>query len=153
MKDTSLRTALIVDDSPDLIALLTAALPRHWPTARLTVLSAATLDEATAILGTSPIDLVVLDLLMPVGGGPTAVHQILPTMQAILGRLLPVVVISGYMSDIVEEQALRVGMQACVQKGGQHFPRRLAEAMRAAWSRHLYIEERLRLLREAGTHG
>jgi len=73
-------------------------------------------------------------------------------MQAILGRLLPVVVMSGYLSDIIEAAALRAGMQACVYKGDPHLAPRLVQAMREAWSRHLYMEERLRLVQQAG-HG
>ena len=151
--DRALETVLIVDDDADLTLLLKITLPRHWTSARLTVLVAHTLDEARAVLALSPVDLVVLDLRVPGRNGLTAVHHLLHAMQRILGRLLPVVVLSGYLSDIMEDQALRLGMQACIQKGADKLPQRLAEAMRAAWARYQYIEERLRLVCEAGAHG
>ncbi len=148
-----LETVLIVDDDPALLELLQHALPRAWTQPPLRVLTAATLADALVLLGQMPIDLVVLDLLLPGSNGLAAVQTILHAMQTTLGRLLPVVVISGYLSDTIEEQALRVGMQACVQKGNLDFPTRLAVAMRSSWARHSYIEERLRLLREASADG
>jgi len=145
----TLQTVLIIDDNVDLTDLLQMALPRYWPAPPLIVLTAASLEAARAVLAQESVDLVVLDLLLPGGNGLTAVHHLLHDMQTLLGRLLPVVVMSGYLSDVIEGAALRAGMQACVAKGEPHLAPRLVQAMREAWQRHQYIEERLRLVREA----
>lgn len=87
MSDTSPRSvALVVDDDPAATALATEALAREG----ITVVVAATADEARAVLADRTVDLVVLDLGLPDDNG---LHLLTAVRES---SATPVIIVSGH---------------------------------------------------------
>ncbi len=98
-------TILLVDDEPSLISLLTLVFESEG----LTVLSALSGEKALRIFSSTPIDLVVLDFLMPgMDGG-----QVAEQMRA-LHPEVPIVMLSACLT--VPERA-RDKVDDFVEKG------------------------------------
>ena len=99
---------LVVDDTMDIRVLLRAALERAG---HVVVDEAGTGREAIAFAAVHEPDGVILDAMMPEMSGLEALPE--------LRRLLPAarIVMFSSLGDI-DEEALRAGADACVQKGG-----------------------------------
>jgi CheY-like chemotaxis protein len=86
---------LVVDDDPVLVDLLRRLLPEHG----FTVVGAASGEEALEVAASQPVDVVVLDLLMPGMSGWELLEQLRERHPG-----LPAVVLSG-MSPAEEDDA------------------------------------------------
>jgi two-component system, OmpR family, alkaline phosphatase synthesis response regulator PhoP len=76
------------------------------------VVTAQEPEEALAVLGHQPVDLVILDLALPFG------HEGLDVLQSLRADhpSLPVIVVSANVSPEVEEQALHLGAEVVLGK-------------------------------------
>ena len=95
---------LIVDDDPSILDALQTLFG-----ARYDVLVAANCEEAMDRLGGGPVDLIVLDMMMPVVGGEGALRRIRGR-----GLRVPVIVASARSDRLANFRAL--GADDCVQK-------------------------------------
>jgi two-component system cell cycle response regulator len=122
----ALRLVLLIDDDPGDVEIVRMAVdPRAW-----TLIHAAGLAEALAVLSENRIDVVLLDLGLPGAGGVEAVHRV--------GREfadIPVVVLTGVDDEAVSLQAVQAGAQDCLVKGRLN-ERALAHALTCAIERH-----------------
>ena len=91
---------LVVDDSEDILQLMTFVLARHW-----TVLTAGNGSEALAIIGSQPVDLVLTDQIMPVMDGEALVRE----LHARPGGAPPTVMLTGlgYQPAVADEGLVR----------------------------------------------
>ncbi len=90
----AIRTILITDDDPQLVDLLSRMLQSFGP--GYTLLKAHSGEEALAGLRRQPVDLLLLDLVMP-GLGGMGVLKVMKEDQALAG--IPVIVISAQNPD------------------------------------------------------
>lgn len=116
-------SVLVVEDTQLLRRMYTDALAAEGYDVR----SAGDGSEAVEMLGESPVDLVLLDLIMPKMGGLDALDAILldPTT-----RDIPVIILSniGHESDV--ERALQMGAAGYLVKNEAKMPDILAEVRR-----------------------
>lgn len=99
-----MKRVLLVDDEKDVIESLVMALGRHYE-----VRTARNGREALAVLESEPIDVIILDLMMPVMSGEELIEQM-----AAKGLRVPVIVASA--SRNVEARCAELGIQHCLQK-------------------------------------
>jgi DNA-binding NtrC family response regulator len=98
-KLTALRV-LVVDDEPDLRLGLTRLLAQTGAT----ITSAASAEEALALLGTSPVDLVISDIRMPGRSGVDLLRAIKATRPAV-----EVILITGFGTIELAVECLHAG--------------------------------------------
>jgi excisionase family DNA binding protein len=104
---TSRSTILVVDDEPAIRELMVAALSS---TAR-EVLTAGSGNEALEIVKRSDLDLVLLDLVMPVMNGVDtfrAIHALRPA--------LPVMIVTAFPDSELMAKALEIGPFSMISK-------------------------------------
>jgi two-component system, sensor histidine kinase and response regulator len=97
---TARHLILVVDDDPQNRALLTAFLTAH------TVLPAASGAEALALMEREPVDLVLLDLVMPELDGLEVCRRL---KKLAGGRYLPVILLTGHADQEHRNAALEAG--------------------------------------------
>lgn len=98
---------LLVDDERDMLDLSRDLLEAEG----YTVATAESGEEALAALGRAPFDVVITDLRMPGMGGLEALAHIRR-----LDPNLPVIVVSGYLSDECRARCRGDGAFECLQK-------------------------------------
>jgi CheY-like chemotaxis protein len=98
------RRVLLVDDEPDVIESLVMALGKRYD-----VRTACNGREALAVIESEQIDVIVLDLMMPVMSGEELIEQL-----AARGLRVPVIVASA--SKNVEARCAELGVEHCLQK-------------------------------------
>lgn len=109
MTDLSQWTIILVDDEPDSLNLISEMLMLH----HAQVLRAANGDICLALLSEVKPTALVVDLNMPRPDG----WDVLSEMRAMPGMAsVPVIAVTAYYSDAVEEEAYRVGFDAFVRK-------------------------------------
>jgi CheY-like chemotaxis protein len=133
---------LVVDDDADTRSLVARSLQN----AGFNVAQAQNGDEALLRLRVSPPALLILDLVMPGRNGFEVLEQARSE-----GLDVPVVVLTGKSLTASEQQILRDGMAAVVQKGGRSIEAVVAEARRTVAERQrersgrlariLYVED------------
>ncbi len=101
---------LIVDDSPEELILQTLLLSK----AGYEVLEAASGEEALAVLERETVDVVITDANMPGMGGFGLTEKIRRSAQ---WRHLPVVILTGVLTQDDQERGMAVGASACMDKG------------------------------------
>jgi excisionase family DNA binding protein len=104
---TSRPTILVVDDEPAIRELLVRALATN----ACQVLPATSGSEALDIVKRANVDLVVLDLAMPIMNGVDTfreIHSIRPA--------LPVMIVTGYPDSDLMAQALEIGPFTMISK-------------------------------------
>jgi CheY-like chemotaxis protein len=99
---------LIVDDSRLARITLRKALPASLSTE---VVEAANGDEALACVRSSQIDLMLLDLTMPVRDG----YQVLEALQE-MGRTPPTIVVSADVQTLAVARVMKLGAIAFLKK-------------------------------------
>lgn len=147
-----LRTILLVDDNEVFAEMMAEFLPLFWGDRSpfpITVSTAATLDAAVAAIAICPPDLIVLDLCLP-GFKELEAVTIIVQVMGTLPKPIPVVVLSGYLTDTMDVAALEKGAQECVRKSGADLVSRVARAVEHSWARNQYIEQRMAILRGEG---
>jgi DNA-binding response OmpR family regulator len=103
-----MATILTVDDDVQIRELLRDGLAERGHT----VVAAPALDQASALLSTRPVDLVILDLSFPEGSGQEWLQQFRAHHAT-----LPVVVFSGSVSGDLEKSLRMAGATEVLSKG------------------------------------
>ena len=110
--DRPTRSFLVVDDDPDTLAMHARIVQAHSPGSR--VLTARNGREALELVEQTPIDLVLLDLLMPGMDG----FAVLEAMQERENtRNIPIIVITGQVLTETEMARLNQGVAKVLGKG------------------------------------
>lgn len=120
---TQQHTVLIVDDEPHIAAVVAAKLRRCG----LRVVTAANGDEALAILGEEPIDLVVSDLRMPGSDGASLLRAMAADPRT---ARTPVIILTGLGHDIDDDVPHTPRLAAVLRK--PFSPRELAACVQRA---------------------
>ncbi|MEF2484540.1 two-component system response regulator [Vibrio mimicus] len=101
MKDLTQCTILIVDDSPDNIAFMSQGLAQYYR-----IKAARSGKVALEILEQYPIDLVLLDIVMPEMSGYDVIHQIKQNAHT---ENIPVIFLTGKSSPEDEQLGFELG--------------------------------------------
>ena len=145
-----MRTILVVDDEPDIRALHCRMVQEHAPDYR--VLPAADGRAALDILQSIPVDLVLLDLMMPQMDGFTLLKQLRegpPTGMSSLNRNVPVIVLTAQVLNEAEMMRLNHGVARVLAKGMFTIPETLAHVGAALARNQKMGGETQRLVRKA----
>src|SRR5262245_13534319 len=126
---TGLHTVLLVEDNPDDATLLALNLSKDVDGTAFEVKHVQTVDAALALLWSSKIDIVLLDLALPDSFG-------MGTLEMIVGAApnTPVVVLTGLADDEAAVQACALGAQDYIVKGTA--TSEMTRALRQALARH-----------------
>jgi AraC-like DNA-binding protein len=142
--DAPVRTFLVVDDDPETLDMHARIVQAHAPSNR--VLRAHNGHEALEMLERTPIDLVLLDLMMPEMDG----FAVLETMrQRPSMRDVPVIVVTGQVLTEAEMAQLNQGVATVLSKGLFSLDETLAHLDAALQQRHKLSSEARRLVRKA----
>ena len=138
------RTILVVDDDPHTLEMHGRIVQAHSPANR--VLTARNGREALAILGREPVDLVLLDLIMPEMDG----FEVLEAMrERDLARNIPVIVVTGQTLTAADMARLNRGVAKVLSKGLFGLEETLAHLDAALMRRRELSGETQRLVRQA----
>jgi len=138
------RTILVVDDDPHTLEMHGRIVQAHSPANR--VLTARNGREALAILGREPVDLVLLDLIMPEMDG----FEVLEAMrERDLARNIPVIVVTGQTLTAADMARLNQGVAKVLSKGLFGLEETLAHLDAALTRRRELSGETQRLVRQA----
>jgi len=123
------QTVLLVEDNPDDATLLAMHLSNEVDGGRFEVKHVQTVDAALALLWSTRIDIVLLDLALPDSFG-------MGTLEMIVGAAptTPVVVLTGLADDEAAVQACALGAQDYIVKGAATAD--MTRALRQALARH-----------------
>ena len=142
--DRPARTFLVVDDDPDTLEMHARIVQAHASSNR--VLSARNGREALEILERAPVDLVLLDLMMPEMDG----FAVLEAMRAArVMRDIPVIVVTGQVLTEAEMARLNQGVATVLSKGLFSLDETLARLSPALERQHKLSSEAQRLVRKA----
>lgn len=122
----SARRVLVVDDDEDMIRLLTRVLE----TAGYIVVTAYDAAEAVIQAQRERLDLIVLDIVMPEGGGFGVLQQLTTSPET---RTIPTIVLTGSDEPAVEAWARAAGAAGFLRKPCEGAT--LLEAVRTAIAR------------------
>lgn len=117
------RRVLVVDDDEDMIRFLTRVLE----TAGYTVVTAYDAAEAVIQAQRERLDLIVLDIVMPEGGGFGVLQQLTTSPET---RAIPTIVLTGSDEPAVEAWARAAGAAGFLRKPCESAT--LLEAVRTA---------------------
>lgn len=138
------RTVLVVDDDLATLDMNARIVQAHWPDAR--VLRAGNGREALAIVARQPVDLLLLDLIMP-GVDGFAVLEALRASDST--RDVPVIVLTGQVLSQDDIARLDRGVAAVMSKGLFSVDETLAHLDAALERRRKLGGEAQRLVRQA----
>jgi signal transduction histidine kinase/DNA-binding LacI/PurR family transcriptional regulator/AraC-like DNA-binding protein len=138
------RTFLVVDDDPATLDLHARIVQSQAPTNR--VLKASNGREALALLVREPVDLVLLDLVMPELDG----FDVLEAMRAQPAtRSIPVIVVTGQALTTEEMERLHQGVTTVLGKGLYSLEETVAHLEAALERKRKLSSEAQRLVRKA----
>jgi len=141
---TTRRTILVVDDDPHTLEMHGRIVQAHSPANR--VLTARNGREALEILSREPVDLVLLDLIMPEMDG----FEVLETLRERgLARNIPVIVVTGQTLTAADMARLNQGVAKVLSKGLFGLEETLAHLDAALMRRRELSGETQRLVRQA----
>jgi DNA-binding response OmpR family regulator len=103
------KKILVVEDENDVAVLLADRLK----SAGYEVLTAPDAMYGTQCLQRFKPDLVILDLMLPAGGGLSVLRSLRRTLQ---GRIVPVIILTAKQDDAYKKQILELGVNAYMQK-------------------------------------
>lgn len=142
--DAPTRTILIVDDDPETLDMHARIVQAQSPSNR--ALKARHGREALAVLQQTPVDLVLLDLMMPEMDG-FAVLEAMREREAT--RHIPVIVVTGQVLTEAEMARLNQGVATVLSKGLFTLEETLAHLEAALQRQHKLSSEAQRLVRKA----
>lgn len=103
------RTILVVDDTPENISVMTAALAGRWK-----VRAATTGEKALKLCAADPVpDLVLLDVVMPGMDGIEVCRRLKADPRT---AAIPVIFVTGTGDASIEEQARALGAAGMIAK-------------------------------------
>lgn len=102
-----LNVLIIEDEAPD-TALVSSQLRSLWPDCK--ILSASSLRKAKVVYQKNDVDIVLLDLNLPDSMGPESVRGARGFVRA------PIIVMTGLLTTITSEEAIKLGANAVVSK-------------------------------------
>jgi len=138
------RTILVVDDDPETLELHARIVQTHSSANR--VLRAANGREALEILRQTPVDLMLLDLMMPDIDG----FGVLEAMRSeTTARDVPVIVVTGQALTEAEIERLNQGVATILRKGLYSLDETLAHLEAALAHRRKLSQDAQRLVRRA----
>lgn len=105
------KLILIVDDTPDLLEGLSDFLRMEG----FQTLTAANGSEGLHVLGKSPVDLIITDLLMPVMDGMEFVRQV---KNNVATTRIPIIVYSAKPEEEIHNHVLTLGANRFIGKPG-----------------------------------
>lgn len=97
----SYKVMIVEDDESDLF-LLTRMLRKIYPDVQ--VMAASCVQDAYSVYMKSPLDLILLDLNLPDGYGPSTVREVRR-----FNRVVPIVVVTGLGTHLTILEALKNG--------------------------------------------
>lgn len=124
-------TILILEDMPELLLMEEYVLRGLWPQANF--VACLQLEKALEYLRSSPVDLALVDLRLPDSRDPTQTLRKLA--EGGLPPDCPIVVFSGYVSELDVLEMLQQGVDAAVPKSADKPAERLTKALAYAWAR------------------
>jgi signal transduction histidine kinase/AraC-like DNA-binding protein/ABC-type sugar transport system substrate-binding protein len=143
--DPPARTFLVVDDDPETLEMHARIVQAH-PGPSNRVLKAHNGREALEIMQRAPVDLVLLDLMMPEMDG-FAVLETMRQREAL--RDIPVIVVTGQVLTEAEMARLSQGVATVLSKGLFSLDETLAHLDAALERQHRLSSEAQRLVRQA----
>lgn len=103
------KRVLIVDDDPDLAALLRTKLELRGIEVRVALDGPLALQEAQRFRP----DLIILDIMFPAGGGLTVLQRL---KLSVFTNTKPIVVVTASDEAAIKEKALHLGVAAYIHK-------------------------------------
>lgn len=100
---------LVIEDENDFARILVKRLTKHG----FEVMAAADAVQGVGMAHEKTPDLIILDLMLPAGGGPAALKNIRLSVQT---RYIPVVVLTGSANEECKEKILAEGVEAYFEK-------------------------------------
>lgn len=100
-RDRDYNVMIVEDDEADLF-LLTRLLRRSFPDSQIT--AASSVQDAYSVYMQKPIDLILLDLNLPDGYGPSTVREVRR-----FNRFIPIIVVTGLDTSLTILEALKNG--------------------------------------------
>ena len=109
MKKIPIKKILIADDDMDFVTVFSSRLRVN----NYDVVTAYDSDEALEVLKRENLDIILIDLRMPGGGGVKVIN----TLKKDGGGLsVPVVVISAYIDEMIKSQVKQLGVKEVMEK-------------------------------------
>lgn len=142
--DTPARAILVVDDDPETLDMHARIVQAQSSSNR--VLKARNGREALEVLERTPVDLVLLDLMMPEMDGFAALEAM---RQRETTRHIPVIVVTGQVLTEAEMARLSQGVATVLSKGLFTLEETLAHLEAALERQHRLSSEAQRLVRKA----
>ena len=100
---------MIIDDDLDVIKLLNKRLTQQG----FEVMVAQDAYQGIAMIHKTPPDLIILDLIMPAGGGQAVLKNIRLSNQI---KYIPIIVLTGITDPEYKKQVLSDGVDAYIEK-------------------------------------
>ena len=104
-----MKKILIIDDDLGLVTAFSRIMEKH----NFQVISAQDGLQGTMLAHNEKPDLIVLDLIMPLGGGITTLRNLKLSVHT---RGIPIIVFSGTGDEYLQEEVLRLGIEHYVAK-------------------------------------
>lgn len=103
------RTILVVEDeTPDFI-IAEKQIKKLWPSAE--IVNVKSLRDAQRAISQEDFDMVLLDLNLPDGLGPTSVESVRQ-----VDKSVPIIVVTGFATNFTVDEALKLGANNVVPK-------------------------------------
>jgi len=100
---------LIIEDDPDTARVVAKRLEQEG----LSVIVALDAYEGTKMAHSQKPDLIILDLMLPAGGGLFVLGNIRMSAET---RSLPIIVLTGVKAEDTKEKAQKLGVEAYLEK-------------------------------------
>lgn len=122
------RRIVIIEDDQAVAEMLVRCMQQFWSSAETDYRLCTTLAEAIDSLPTLEPDMIIADLYLPDSMGLETLEQLLP-----LCHDIPIVAMSGYITDMEGLEAIRLGAEEYIVKGN---PSNMIVVISRAWIRH-----------------
>jgi len=104
-----MKKILIIEDDVNVVTLLTQILENQ----NFTVISASDSLQGTTIAHQENPDLIILDLILPLGGGETSLRNLKMSTHT---KEIPIIVMSATVDEHLIERVKNMGIEAFIEK-------------------------------------